>query len=415
MTTPIIPVSSGGKPESSKETSSQPAWASASRPGRPRAESNTKEEHQIPIQTTAPPVVEVEFGSEKVTAKHWVVCSIDTRLGNGAAEKLAAYNKEHDNIHSIRGIKHNINRRTGGGKYWGFIKPDNLMKKDSLDIWKAPPDRTNSSFDPRLPYLMRAFKGADAVLLSQDTEKTPKLALESGMRKITAAINSRVKHIVLVTPIYNQASNEISWACVGNELEDYVKEEASRYKIGVTLLRHGDFFETLLEKKSEDTGLPRYYDWLSFPDRLYTPLDRGQRLACISSLDLGRIAGLIMLEPARYIDKTVEVAADNISGAETVKYMNSEWNLNRRIRLRCTYMSLQRQKKIADMCSCFCNYSEFENEFKFVEWKRNSDLQADYRECRREWPWIMDHKAWIKSLPKVTLRPINNESSSEVR
>jgi len=271
----------------------------------------------------------------------------------------------------------------------GLTRNPNSAKSQ---LWKDMGVEMVSSAD-----LSKAFAGCYGLFLMMTPNMdliAPNEQFAICVNYVDAAVQAGIKHIVYSSVANNDKQPELlpaKW-----EIEQYIRSESQKHGYTWSVVRPVHFLENfLLDHNGEKHPLDNW------PTTIKQPMDGDHRLWHIACADIGKVSAECLVDAEKYNGRVIDLAGDNVSGNEVVAEMNQAWGFSGNDAITfsnspplCFFTCLP------ICCCCFKIMRGLRHIKPLIEYYATGNYTIEIEKLREEFPFLMDTKSWVASLPK---------------
>jgi len=213
---------------------------------------------------------------------------------------------------------------------------------------------------------------------------------------VDAAVQAGIKHIVYSSVANNDTQSDLlpgKW-----EVEQYIISESQKHGFTYSVVRPAHFLDNFILDSRGQKHPPD-----NWPTTIKQPADGDHKIWHISCTDIGKVAAECLVDAAKYNGRAIDLAADNVSGNEVVAEMNQAWGFSGDDAITfsnspplCIFTCLP------ICCCCFKSMRGLRYIKPFIQYIYNDNYTIEIEKLREEFPFLMDTKSWVATLPKAS-------------
>jgi len=275
-----------------------------------------------------------------------------------------------------------------GERVRGLTRNPNSAKSQ---LWKDKGVEMVSSAD-----LSKAFAGCYGLFLLMTPNMdyiSPNEQFAIIVNYVDAAVEAGIKHIVYSSVANNDKHPELlpaKW-----EVEQYVISESQKHGYTWCVVRPVHFFDNFTYH--HDGNMHPLDNW---PTTIDLPMDGDHKLWHIACTDIGKVSAECLVDAEKYKGRAIDLAADNVSPDEILDEMNRAWGFSGNDAITHRNSPLCLFSCLPICCCCFQSMRGLRHMKDFVYFYAAGNYTIEIEKLREEFPFLMDTKSWVASLPK---------------
>ena len=220
------------------------------------------------------------------------------------------------------------------------------------------------------------LKDVDGVFCALTFENGIQKEIRQGIALADLAKENNIRHFVYSSGLGVELNTDIPHWKSKFEIENYIR----KINLPSTIIRPASFYENYL--------IPQVKSRLA-KGKLVSPVSKDKLQQFISTRDIGKIGATILINPDKYLNKTIPIAAATMGGEEAAAIFSETWNK------KITYQKLP----------SFITRLVMGNDlYKMFRWINNHDdiVIQDLSTTKNEFPGLLDLKQWIQLYFKTS-------------